>query len=68
MPAEALEQVLAHPDLAPEEVVALLRHPNTPGAAMAALAARASGGILDVLLSVPGAPRALGGRPGGPPR
>jgi DNA repair protein RadC len=51
MPAEALEQVLAHPDLAPVEVVALLRHPNTPGAAMAELAARASGGILDVLLS-----------------
>jgi DNA repair protein RadC len=50
-PAEALEQVLAHPELAPEEVVALLRHPNTPGAAMAALAARAGGGILDVLLS-----------------
>ena len=50
-PTEALEQVLVHPDLAPEEVVALLRHPNTPGAAMAALAARAGGGILDVLLS-----------------
>jgi hypothetical protein len=37
--------------LAPEVVIALLRHPHTPGAAMAQLAARASGRVLDVLLA-----------------
>ncbi len=49
-PAEVLEQVLEHPDLAPEVVIALLRHPHVPGGAMARLAARAGGRILDVLL------------------
>lgn len=49
-PAEALEQLLGHPGLSPEVVVALLRHPNTPGGSMAWLAERASGGILEVLL------------------
>jgi len=50
-PAEVLEQILEHPALAPEVVIALLRHPHTPGAAMAQLAARASGRVLDVLLA-----------------
>jgi DNA repair protein RadC len=49
--AEVLEQVLEHSELAPEVVMALLRHPSTPGKAMADLAERAAGGILDVLLS-----------------
>ena len=49
-PAEVLEQILGHPALAPEVVIALLRHPHTPGAAMAQLATRASGRVLDVLL------------------
>lgn len=49
-PAEVLEQILEHPALAPEVVIALLRHPHTPGAAMAQLAMRASGRVLDVLL------------------
>jgi DNA repair protein RadC len=49
-PAEVLEQILEHPALAPEVLIALLRHPNTPGAAMAQLATRANGRVLDVLL------------------
>jgi len=49
-PAEVLEQILEHPALTPEAVIALLRHPYTPGAAMAQLATRAGGRILDVLL------------------
>jgi len=49
-PAEVLEQILEHPTLAPEVVIALLRHPQTPGGAMARLAARAGGRVLDVLL------------------
>ena len=49
-PVEVLEQILAQPALAPEVVIALLRHPQTPGAAMAHLATRASGRVLDVLL------------------
>lgn len=49
-PAEVLEQILGHPALTPEVVTALLRHPHTPGAAMAQLATRASGRVLDVLL------------------
>jgi DNA repair protein RadC len=49
-PAEVLEQILGHPALSPEVLIALLRHPHTPGAAMARLAARASGRVLDVLL------------------
>jgi hypothetical protein len=49
-PAEVLEQILEHPALAPEVVIALLRHPHTPAGAMARLAARAGGRILDVLL------------------
>jgi len=50
-PAEVLEQALEHPGLAPEVVTAVLRHPHAPGAAVAQLAARASGRVLDVLLS-----------------
>ncbi len=49
-PAEVLERLLEHPALAPEVVIALLRHPHTPGEAMTRLAAGASAGILDVLL------------------
>jgi DNA repair protein RadC len=49
-PAEVLEQIVEHPALAPEVLIALLRHPHTPGAAMARLTARAAGPILDVLL------------------
>lgn len=49
-PAEVLEQLLEQPALAPEVVVALLRHPNTPGESMARLAEGASGGVLEVLL------------------
>ena len=49
-PTEVLEQVLEHPALAPEVVVALLRHPNTSGRAMAQLAEFATGPLLDVLL------------------
>lgn len=49
-PAEVLEQILGHPALSPEVLIALLRHPYTPGAAMVQLAARASGPVLDVLL------------------
>jgi DNA repair protein RadC len=49
-PTEVLEQVLEHPGLAPEVVIALLRHPNTPGGSMARLAESASGGLLDILL------------------
>jgi DNA repair protein RadC len=49
-PAEVLEQILDRPTLAPEVVIALLRHPATPGDAMAKLAARADGRVLDVLL------------------
>ncbi|HSB69303.1 MAG TPA: hypothetical protein VLT62_08240 [Candidatus Methylomirabilis sp.] len=49
-PVEVLEQILEHPDLTPEVVMALLRHPATPGGAMAKLAERASGRILETLL------------------
>jgi hypothetical protein len=49
-PTEVLEQILERPGLAPEIVIALLRHPHTSGARMAQLAARADGRILDVLL------------------
>ena len=49
-PTEVLEQVLEHPALAPEVVIALLRHPNSSGRAMALLAESATGPILDVLL------------------
>jgi hypothetical protein len=48
--AEALEQILDDPDLTPEVVIALLRHPFTPGIAMARLAGRADGRVLDALL------------------
>jgi hypothetical protein len=50
-PSEVLEQALEHPALAPEVVIALLRHPNTPGRAMARFAESAAGGLLDALLS-----------------
>ena len=49
-PVEVLEQILEHPDLTPEVVMALLRHPATPGGGMAKLAERASGRILETLL------------------
>lgn len=49
-PPEVLEQVLGRPTLAPEVVIALLRHPSTPGDAMAKFAARADGRVLDALL------------------
>jgi hypothetical protein len=49
-PAEVLEPMLDHPDLSPEVVMALLRHPATPGSAMARLAERAGGRILETLL------------------
>lgn len=50
-PLEVLEKILEHPALSPEVVVALLRHPATPGIGMARLAERATGALLDVLLS-----------------
>lgn len=49
-PAEVLEQILEHPSLTPEAVIAILRHPHTPGDAMARVAARVTGPILDVLV------------------
>lgn len=49
-PVEVLEGILDRPDLGPEIVTALLRHPQTPGGAMAKLAARADGTVLAVLL------------------
>ena len=48
---EVLEQVAAHPGLTPDVVLALLRNPQTPGAAMVKLAAAATGSILDALLA-----------------
>jgi hypothetical protein len=50
-PLEVLEKILEHPSLSPEVVVALLRHPATPGASVARLAERATGALLDILLS-----------------
>jgi hypothetical protein len=49
-PAEVLEQILEHTALSPEVLTALLRHPQTPGISMVALAERAEGPLLDVLL------------------
>jgi hypothetical protein len=49
-PLEVLEKILEHPALSPEVVMALLRHPETPGASIARLAERATGPLLDVLL------------------
>ena len=49
-PFEVLEKILEHPALSPEVVMALLRHPETPGAGIARLAERATGPLLDVLL------------------
>ena len=49
-PVEALERILEHPDLTPEAVLALLRHPATPGGAMAKLVERADGRVLEALL------------------
>jgi hypothetical protein len=48
---EVLEHIVEHPELSPEALVALLRHPNTPGSAIARLAARATESILGVMLS-----------------
>jgi DNA repair protein RadC len=48
--SEALERVLEHPNLTPEVILALLRHPGTPGGAMAKLAERATGRLLETLL------------------
>jgi len=50
-PPEVLEKILEHASLSPEVVVALLRHPATPGAGMARLTERATGPLLDVLLA-----------------
>jgi len=50
-PAEALEQVIEHASLTPEMAAALLRHPNTPGLAMAKFAIRATDKLLAFLLS-----------------
>lgn len=47
---EVLERILEHPALSPGVVVALLRHPATPGSGMARLAESATGALLDVLL------------------
>jgi hypothetical protein len=49
-PAEVLERVLEHPGLTPEVLAALLRHPNTPRAALASVAEQAAGQLLEVLL------------------
>ena len=49
-PPEVLEQILGHPALSADVVMALLRHPQVPGAAMAQLAEGATGAILEVLL------------------
>ena len=49
-PLEVLEQVMEHTGLTPEVVVALLRHPATPGAGMVRLTEHATGDLLDVLL------------------
>lgn len=48
--AEALEKILDEPELPPEVLMALLRNPQTPGMAMARLAERATGPLLDLLL------------------
>ncbi len=48
--AEVLGHIVEHPALSPEIVMALLRHPQTPGPAMARLAERATGPILEALL------------------
>ncbi len=49
-PVEVLEHILERPALSSEVLLALLRHPEAPGAAMARLAERASGHLLEVLL------------------
>jgi hypothetical protein len=49
-PVEVLQQILEHTALSPETLTALLRHPQTPGHSVAALAERAEGPLLDVLL------------------
>jgi hypothetical protein len=50
-PAEVLEKILEQPALSPEVLVALLRHPATPGDGIARLAERATDALLEVLLS-----------------
>ncbi|MGE5850770.1 MAG: hypothetical protein ACM362_11625 [Candidatus Methylomirabilota bacterium] len=49
-PVEVLEQILEHTGLSSETLMALLRHPQTPGHAIANLAERAEGPLLNVLL------------------
>ncbi|MBI2002172.1 MAG: hypothetical protein HYT85_13500 [candidate division NC10 bacterium] len=49
-PPEVLEQILEHPALSADVVVALLRHPQASGTAIAQLAEGATGAILEVLL------------------
>jgi hypothetical protein len=49
-PVEVLQQILEHTALSPEILMALLRHPQTPGHSMADLAERAEGPLLDILL------------------
>ncbi len=48
---EVLELVAAQPGLTPDVLLALLRNPQTPGAAMVTLAAAATGPLLDTLLA-----------------
>jgi hypothetical protein len=50
-PPEALEQLLVHPELTPEVLIALLRHPLAPTGAIAQLAVKAEGRLLETLLS-----------------
>lgn len=49
-PPEVLEKILEHSALSPEVLVALLRHPATPGDGIARLAERATGALLEILL------------------
>lgn len=50
-PPEVLEKILEHSSLSPEVLVALLRHPATPGGSIARLAERATDALLEILLS-----------------
>jgi hypothetical protein len=50
-PGEVLVQILEHPALSPEVLEAVLRHPLVPSEALAKLAERAEGPILDLLVA-----------------
>jgi hypothetical protein len=52
-PVVVLVRILEHPALSPEVLEVLLLQPQLPGAALASLAERASGPLLDVLLRAP---------------